>query len=164
MAMQAIQPEMKVIQEKYKNDPPRQQQEMLKLYREHGANPLGGCLPMLIPMPVLFALFFVFANTIEFRGVSFLWLPDLSRADPYFIIPIVMGASMFVLSWLGQRGVPPNPQAKMMMYLMPGMFTFLFLRFSSGLNLYYAVSNLASLPQQWLISRERQRRLGQRSG
>jgi len=164
MAMQAIQPELKALQEKYKSDPQRQQQEMLKLYREHGANPLGGCLPMLIPMPVLFALFFVFANTIEFRGVSFLWLPDLSRADPYFIIPIVMGASMFVLSWLGQRGMPPNPQAKMMMYLMPGMFTFLFLRFSSGLNLYYAVSNLASLPQQWLISRERQRRLGQRTG
>jgi len=163
-AMQAIQPEMKAIQERYKNDPPRQQQEMLKLYKEHGVNPLGGCLPMLIPMPVLFALFFVFANTIEFRGVPFLWLPDLSRADPYYIIPIVMGASMFVLSWLGQRGLPPNPQAKMMMYLMPGMFTFLFLNFSSGLNLYYAVSNIASLPQQLLISRERARKLGARSG
>jgi len=164
MAMQAIQPEMKALQERYKNDPPRLQQEMLKLYREHGANPLGGCVPMLIPMPVLFALFFVFANTIEFRGVSFLWLPDLSRADPFYIIPIVMGASMFVLSWLGQRGMPPNPQAKMMMYLMPGMFTFLFLRFSSGLNLYYAVSNIASLPQQWLIARERQKRLARRTG
>ena len=163
-AMQAIQPEMKAIQEQYKNDPQRLQQEMLKLYKEHGVNPLGGCLPMLIPMPVLFALFFVFANTIEFRGVSFLWLPDLSRADPYYIIPIVMGGSMFVLTWLGQRGLPPNPQTKMMMYLMPGMFTFLFLNFSSGLNLYYAVSNIASLPQQWLISRERARKLGTRSG
>jgi len=163
-AMQAIQPEMKAIQERYKSDPPRQQQEMLKLYKEHGVNPLGGCLPMLIPMPVLFALFFVFANTIEFRGVPFLWLPDLSRADPFYIIPIVMGASMFLLSWLGQRGLPPNPQAKMMMYLMPGMFTFLFLNFSSGLNLYYAVSNIASLPQQLLISRERARKLGTKSG
>lgn len=163
-AMQAIQPEMKALQERYKNDPPRQQQELLKLYKEHGVNPLGGCLPLFIPMPVLFALFFVFANTIEFRGVSFLWLPDLSRADPFYIIPIVMGASMFLLSWLGQRGLPPNPQAKMMMYLMPGMFTFLFLNFSSGLNLYYAVSNIASLPQQWLISRERARKLGAKSG
>jgi YidC/Oxa1 family membrane protein insertase len=161
-AMQAIQPEMKAIQEQYKSDPQRLQQEMLKLYKEHGVNPLGGCLPLLIPMPVLFALFFVFANTIEFRGVSFLWLPDLSRADPFYIIPIVMGGSMFVLSWLGQRGLPPNPQAKMMMYLMPGMFTFLFLNFSSGLNLYYAVSNIASLPQQWLISRERAQRLGRK--
>jgi YidC/Oxa1 family membrane protein insertase len=159
-AMQAIQPEMKAIQEQYKNEPQRLQQEMLKLYKEHGVNPLGGCLPMLIPMPVLFALFFVFANTIEFRGVSFLWLPDLSRADPFYIIPIVMGGSMFLLTWLGQRGLPPNPQTKMMMYLMPGMFTFLFLNFSSGLNLYYAVSNIASLPQQWLISRERARRFG----
>jgi YidC/Oxa1 family membrane protein insertase len=161
-AMQAIQPELKAIQDKYKNEPQKLQQEMLKLYREHGVNPLGGCLPMLLPMPVLFALFFVFANTIEFRGVSFLWLPDLSRADPTFIIPLVMGASMFALSWIGQRGLPPNPQAKMMMYLMPGMFTFLFLKFSSGLNLYYAVSNLTSLPQQWLISKERAKRLSNR--
>jgi YidC/Oxa1 family membrane protein insertase len=161
-AMQVIQPELKAIQDKHKNDPQKLQQEMLKLYREHGVNPLGGCLPMLLPMPVLFALFFVFANTIEFRGVSFLWLPDLARADPFYIIPIVMGASMFALSWIGQRGLPPNPQAKMMMYLMPGMFTFLFLKFSSGLNLYYAVSNLTSLPQQWLISKERAKRLGAR--
>ena len=161
-AMQAIQPELKDIQERYKNEPQRLQQEMLKLYKEHGVNPVGGCLPMLIPMPVLFALFFVFANTIEFRGVSFLWLPDLSRADPLYIIPIVMGASMFLLSWIGQRNMPPNPQTKMMMYIMPGMFTFLFLKFSAGLNLYYAVSNIASLPQQWLISRERARRLAAR--
>jgi YidC/Oxa1 family membrane protein insertase len=160
--MQAIQPELKDIQERYKSEPQKLQQEMLKLYKEHGVNPLGGCLPMLIPMPVLFALFFVFANTIEFRGVSFLWLPDLARADPYYIIPIVMGASMFLLSWIGQRNMPPNPQTKMMMYIMPGMFTFLFLNFSSGLNLYYAVSNISSLPQQWLISRERARRLAAR--
>ena len=138
------------------------QQEVMKVYKEHGVNPLGGCLPMLIPMPVLFALFFVFRQTIEFRGVPFLWLPDLSRADPYFIIPIVMGLSMFALSKIGQIGVPPNPQAKMMMYVMPAFMTFLFLRFSSGLNLYYAVSNIASLPQQWLIARERQRRTARR--
>jgi YidC/Oxa1 family membrane protein insertase len=162
-AMQVIQPELKALQEKYKKDPQRLQQEMMRLYKEHGVNPLGGCLPLLIPMPVLFALFFVFANTIEFRGVSFLWLPDLARADPYYIIPLFMGVSMFVLSWLGQRGLPPNPQARMMMYVMPVMFTFLFLNFSSGLNLYYAVSNVASLPQQWLISRERRQRLGERN-
>jgi YidC/Oxa1 family membrane protein insertase len=162
-AMQVIQPELKALQERYKKDPQKLQQEMMRLYKEHGVNPLGGCLPLLIPMPVLFALFFVFANTIEFRGVSFLWLPDLSRADPYYIIPLFMGVSMFALSWLGQRGLPPNPQARMMMYVMPVMFTFLFLNFSSGLNLYYAVSNVASLPQQWLISRERRKRLGERN-
>jgi len=108
-------------------------------------------------MPVLFALFFVFANTIEFRGVPFLWLTDLSRADPYYIIPIVMGLSMFVLSKVGQIGVPPNPQAKMMVYFMPVFMTVLFLRFASGLNLYYAVSNLFSIPQQYLIAKRRVR-------
>jgi YidC/Oxa1 family membrane protein insertase len=162
VAMQAIQPELKAIQERYKQDPQRLQQEMMKLYREHKVNPLGGCLPMLLPMPVLFALFFVFRETIEFRGVPFLWLPDLSRADPYYIIPIVMGLSMYALTRIGQIGVPPNPQMNMRVYFMPGCMTLIFLNFSSGLNLYYAVSNIASLPQQWLIARERLRRLGKR--
>ena len=89
VAMQAIQPELKAVQERYKQDPQRMQQEVMKLYKVHGVNPLGGCWPMLIPMPVLFALFFVFRETIEFRGVSFLWLPDLSRPDPLYIIPIL---------------------------------------------------------------------------
>ena len=158
MALQAVQPLMKELQEKYKNEPQKLQQEMFKLYKEHHVNPLGGCWPMLLPIPILFAFFFVFQNTIELRGASFLWLPDLSRADPTYIIPILMGLSMFALSWIGQRGMPPNPQTKMMLYLMPGMMTFLFLRFASGLNLYYTVMNLASLPQQWLLSRERLRR------
>jgi YidC/Oxa1 family membrane protein insertase len=159
VAMQAIQPEMKALQDRYKDDPQKMQQELFKLYKEHKVHPLGGCLPMLLPMPVLFALFFVFANTIELRGVPFLWLPDLSRADPLYIIPLVMGLSMYALSKIGQIGIPPNPQAKMMLYIMPVMFTVLFLNFSSGLNLYYAVSNIASLPQQWLIARERVRRV-----
>lgn len=158
MALQAVQPLMKELQEKHKGDPQRLQQEMFKLYKEHNVNPLGGCWPMLLPIPILFAFFFVFQNTIELRGASFLWLPDLSRADPLYIIPVLMGLSMFALSWIGQRGMPPNPQTKIMLYLMPGMMTFLFLRFASGLNLYYTVMNLASLPQQWLLSRERLRR------
>ena len=158
MQLQAVQPLMKEIQEKYKNDPQKVQQEMFKLYKEHGVNPLGGCWPMLLPMPVLFALFFVFQNTIELRGASFLWLPDLSRPDPLYIIPIVMGLSMYGLSKVGQIGMEPNPQMKMMLYVMPVMMTFLFLNFASGLNLYYAVSNIASIPQQWLLARERQKR------
>jgi YidC/Oxa1 family membrane protein insertase len=158
MQLQAVQPLMKEIQEKYKNDPPKVQQEMFKLYKEHGVNPLGGCWPMLLPMPVLFALFFVFQNTIELRGASFAWLPDLSRPDPLYIIPVIMGLSMFGLSKVGQMGMEPNPQAKMMLYIMPVMMTFLFLNFASGLNLYYAVSNIASIPQQWMLARERQKR------
>ncbi len=89
--MQAAAPLIKATQDKHRDDPERLQREMLKVYKEHKVNPFGGCLPMLIPMPVLFALFFVFANTIEFRGVPFLWLPDLSRHDPYYIIPVMMG-------------------------------------------------------------------------
>jgi YidC/Oxa1 family membrane protein insertase len=158
MQLQAVQPLMKEIQEKYKNDPQKVQQEMFKLYKEYGVNPLGGCWPMLLPMPVLFALFFVFQNTIELRGASFLWLPDLSRPDPLYIIPVVMGLSMFGLSKVGQIGMEPNPQMKMMLYVMPAMMTFLFLNFASGLNLYYAISNIASIPQQWMLARERQKR------
>jgi YidC/Oxa1 family membrane protein insertase len=157
LRMQAVAPLMKSTQDKYKDDPERLQREMLKIYREHQVNPFGGCLPMLLPMPVLFALFFVFANTIEFRGVPFLWLPDLSRHDPYFILPIVMGLSMFVLSKVGQMGMPPNPQAKMMLYFMPIFMTVLFLRFAAGLNLYYAVSNVFSIPQQYRIAQRRLR-------
>jgi YidC/Oxa1 family membrane protein insertase len=115
---------------------------------------------MLLPMPVLFALFFVFQNTIELRGASFLWLPDLSRPDPLYVIPVIMGLSMYGLSKVGQIGMEPNPQMKMMLYVMPVMMTFLFLKFASGLNLYYAVSNLASIPQQWLLARERVKRGG----
>ncbi len=158
--MQAVAPLIKETQERYKTDPERLQREMVKIYKEHKVNPFGGCLPMLLPMPVLFALFFVFANTIEFRGVPFLWLPDLSRYDPYYIIPVVMGLSMFVLSKVGQMGLPPNPQAKMLLYFMPIFMTVLFFRFASGLNLYYAVSNIFSIPQQYLIAQRRLRDQG----
>jgi len=158
MAMQVVQPHIKELQEKYKSDPQRLQQEMFKLYKEHKVNPFGGCWPMLLPWPILLALFFVFQNTIELRGASFLWLPDLSRADPTFIIPIAMGLSMFALTKIGQLGMEPNPQMKVLLYMMPLMMTFLFAKFASGLNLYYTVMNMASLPQQWMLSRERLRR------
>ncbi|MDX2208103.1 MAG: membrane protein insertase YidC [Gemmatimonadales bacterium] len=156
-AMQAIQPELQELQKRYKEDPARLQQEMFKLYKEHKVNPFGGCWPMLLPYPFLVAVFFVLQNTIEIRGVGFLWMPDLSRPDPLFIIPVVMAVSMFGISKIGQLGMPPNPQAKMMMYVMPVMLGVLFLNFASGLNLYYAVQNLASIPQQWLIMKERQK-------
>lgn len=156
-AMQAIQPEMQALQARYKEDPQRLQQEMLKLYKEHKVNPFGGCWPMLIPYPFLIAVFFVLQNTIELRGVSFLWMPDLSRADPLYIIPVFMALSMFGLSKIGQMGIAPNPQAKMMMYVLPVVFGVMFANFASGLNLYYAVQNVASIPQQWLIMKERKK-------
>lgn len=158
LKMQRLQPELQAIQKKYTDDPKRQQEAIMKVYKEHDMSPLSplmGCLPMLLPMPILFALYYVFQNTIEFRGVSFLWLPDISLYDPYYITPLLMGVSMFVMSWVGMRGMPPNPQAKMMTYMMPVMLTVLFLKFASGLNLYYAVQNVAAIPQQWLLARER---------
>jgi len=155
--MQAVAPLLKETQEKFAKDPERLQREMLRIYKEHKVNPFGGCLPMLLPWPVLLALFFVFANTIVFRGVPFLWLPDLSRPDPFRIIPILLGLSMFGLSKVGQIGVPPNPQTKMMVYFMPIFMTVLFLNFASGLNLYYAAQNIFSIPQQYLIAKRRLR-------
>jgi YidC/Oxa1 family membrane protein insertase len=158
LKMQRLQPELAELQKRYKNEPEKQRDAMVKLYQQHGMSPFSpimGCLPMLLPMPVLFALFFVFQNTIEFRGVHFLWLPDLSLRDPYYIMPIFMGVSMLVLSWIGMRAAPPNPQTKMMSYMMPAVMTMVLLNFASGLNLYYAVQNVAALPQQWLLTRER---------
>ena len=162
LKMQVLQPELAAIQKKYSDDPKRQQEAIMKVYKDHGMSPLSpvmGCLPMLLPMPILFALYHVFQNTIEFRGVSFLWLPDLSLYDPYYVTPILMGLSMFAMSWVGMRGMPANTQstsqAKMMMYMMPVVLTVVFFKFAAGLNLYYAVQNVAAIPQQWLIARER---------
>ena len=151
-----VQPKLKAIQEKYKNDPERLQKEMMKLYREDGFNPFAGCLPMLLPWPVLIALFFVFQNSIELRGVPFWWLPDLSAADPYYILPIFLGVSMFLLQWIGFRSVKEqSPQVKMMLWFMPLFMMILFMNFASGLNLYYATANVAMLPQQFYISKQR---------
>ncbi|WP_420633333.1 membrane protein insertase YidC [Candidatus Palauibacter sp.] len=157
MKQMAIQPEIKQLQQRYKNDPQRLQQEQMKLYREHGVNPLGGCLPMLVPLPILITLFFVFQNTIEFRGVPFLWLPDLSLRDPLFIVPALMGGSMLFLNWITQRGMETNAQMKIFSYALPVVFTFMFASFAAGLNLYYTASNIASLPQQLYLSRERRK-------
>ena len=158
LKMQVLQPELQAVQDRYKDDPEKQRTEVMKVYQEHGMNPLSpllGCLPSLLPMPILFALYFVFGNTIELRGVPFLWLSDLSAKDPYYILPLIMGASMYLISWIGLRTSPPNPQAKMMSYVMPAMFTFFFYRAAAGLNLYYATQNLATLPQQWHLAHSR---------
>ncbi len=158
MAMQRLAPKVQEAQNKHQGDAEKQRLAVMKVYEEAGVSPfaaLGGCLPMLLPMPILIALFFVFQNTIEFRGVSFFWLADISLKDPYYILPLAMGASMFFLSWVGMRNVPPNPQTKMMAILMPVIMTVALLNFASGLNLYYTVQNLAAIPQQWLIANER---------
>ena len=158
MKMQILQPELQAVSEKYKSDPQKMQAETMRVYKEHDMSPfsaLSGCLPMLLPMPVFITLFFVFQNTIEFRGVPFLYLADISQKDPTFVIPLLMAASAFALSWIGMRGVPPNPQQKIMAYMFPAMMFAFFFSAAAGLNLYYFVQNLAAIPQQWLISNER---------
>jgi YidC/Oxa1 family membrane protein insertase len=158
MRMQTLQPQLQAVQERYKGDPQKVQAEIMRVYKENGMSPfsaVSGCLPMLIPMPVFITLFFVFQNTIEFRGVPFLWLNDISLKDPYYILPLLMGASAYALSWIGLRSAPANPQAKMMSYIFPVMMLIFFVNAAAGLNLYYAVQNLAALPQQWLIANER---------
>jgi YidC/Oxa1 family membrane protein insertase len=161
MKMQEIQPRLAEAQKKYKDNPEKQREEIMKVYRDTGASPftaLTGCLPALSPMPVLFALFFVFQNAIEFRGVPFMWLHDISVKDPFYILPALMGISMYALSWIGLRNAPPNPQAKMMSYMFPVMMTFILANMASGLNLYYTAQNIAAIPQQWLLANERARR------
>ncbi len=156
MRNMAVQPLLQEIQKKYKDQPEKLQKEMMKLYKDHGFNPLAGCLPMLLPWPVLITLFFVFRNTIQLRGESFLWLPNLAAADPLYILPLLLGVSMFFMQWISVRSMPePNPQMKMMMWIMPIMMAAIFFRFASGLNLYYATANLATIPQQYLIAKER---------
>jgi YidC/Oxa1 family membrane protein insertase len=159
LKMQELQPKLAAAQKKYK-DPVQQREAIMKVYHDAGVSPfagLTGCLPALLPMPILFALFFVFQNTIEFRGVPFLWLHDISVKDPLYILPLLMGASMYVLSWIGMRNAPPNPQAKMMGYMFPVMMTVVLINMASGLNLYYTAQNIAALPQQWMLARERAR-------
>jgi YidC/Oxa1 family membrane protein insertase len=154
-----MQPRIKEIQARHKGDPQKLQQEMLKLYKEEGFNPMGGCLPMLLPLPVLITLFFVFQATIEFRGVPFLWLPDLSLKDPLYILPVALGVSMFIQQWLNMKSTKDAPvQMKYMTYIMPVVLTVLFVNFASGLNLYYASMNIASVPQQLQIMREKKKR------
>jgi YidC/Oxa1 family membrane protein insertase len=157
LRMQELQPKLAAAQKKYK-DPVQQREAIMKVYQEAGVSPLAGltgCLPALLPMPILFALFFVFQNTIEFRGVPFLWLHDISVRDPLYILPLLMGVSMYLLSWIGMRNAPANPQAKMMGYMFPVVMTVVLLNLASGLNLYYTAQNIAALPQQWFLSRER---------
>ncbi len=154
--LQKIQPLMKEIQAKYKDDKQKLNQEMMKLYSDHKINPMGGCLPMLLQIPILFALYRVFFSAIELRHTPFYivgtWLPDLSAKDPYFITPILMGLSQFVM----QKMTPSTGDAtqQKVMLFMPVFFTILFLSFPSGLVIYWLVSNILSIAQQAYINRK----------
>jgi YidC/Oxa1 family membrane protein insertase len=170
--MQRIQPKLKEIQEKYKGDRDRQNKEVMKLYKEAGVNPLGGCLPLLLQMPVFFALYSVLSNTIELRNAPFVsWINDLSAPDRLFgwkasipivgnefhLLPILMGGAMIWQSKMG--GSPtgesvPAAQTKMMTYLMPVIMTVFFYSMPSGLVLYWLVNNVATIVQQHIAQKE----------
>ncbi len=149
--MQKLQPLIKEIKEKYKEEPKKLQEETMRLYKEHKVNPLGGCLPLLVQMPVLWALFYVFQRTIEFRGEEFVfWIKDLSAPDSPPVLPIVMGLSMFVQ----QRMTPTtDPRMAPMQYVMPVVLTIIFIKFPAGLVLYWTVNNIMSILQQYAMKR-----------
>lgn len=150
--MRVLAPRMQRIKELYGSDKARMQQEVMKMYRTEKVNPLGGCLPILVQIPVFIALYWVLLGSVEVRHAPWLgWITDLSARDPYFILPVLMGASMLVQMKLNPT--PPDPiQAKVMMAL-PVVFTVMFLWFPSGLVLYWVVNNILSIAQQWHITR-----------
>ena len=152
-SMQKLQPEMQKMRDKYKNDKERLNKEMMALYKTHRVNPLGGCLPMLVQIPVFFALYQVLLSSIALRHAPFaFWLTDLSAKDPYYITPLLMGASMFVQQKMTPTTADPM-QAKIFM-MMPIVFTFMFLNFPSGLVIYWLVNNLLTILQQYFIHRK----------
>ena len=151
--MRKLQPRITTLRERYAADKQRMNQAMMELYRQEKINPLGGCLPILVQIPVFIALYWVLLESVELRQAPFIgWLDDLSLHDPYFVLPILMGVTMLIQQKLNPT--PPDPmQAKIMMAL-PFVFTFFFLFFPSGLVLYWFVNNLLSIIQQWVITKK----------
>jgi YidC/Oxa1 family membrane protein insertase len=150
--MRKVQPKMAAIKERCGDDKQKQSAEMMALYKKEKINPLGGCLPILVQMPVFISLYWVLMETVELRHAPFmLWIDDLSVMDPYFVLPLIMGASMFIQQKLNPA--PPDPMQAKVMQWMPVMFTFFFLFFPSGLVLYWVVNNTLSIIQQYIITK-----------
>ena len=150
--MRKVQPRIMAIREEYANDKAKQSQAMMELYKKEKINPLGGCFPILVQMPVFIALYWVLMESVELRQAPFaLWIHDLSVMDPYFVLPILMGASMYFMQKLNPA--PPDPMQAKIMQWMPIVFTFFFLWFPAGLVLYWLCNNLLSMAQQYLINR-----------
>ena len=151
-AMQALQPQLNALRSKYRSDPQRFQREQVELFRKHGVNPMGGCLPMVVQIPIFYALYLTLQYSVELQGAPFvLWIADLSKKDPYYVLPILMGISMLV-----QQKMTPtvgDPRQAQIMLIMPVVFTFMFLEFPTGLVLYWLVNNCLSIGQQYLIDR-----------
>jgi YidC/Oxa1 family membrane protein insertase len=154
--MQELQPELTKLRDKYKNDPQKAQQEMIKLYQVHNVNPLSGCLPILVQMPILIAFYHAIVRTEQIRSHDFLWL-ELGKADPFFILPIVAAITTYLQQWITMRKSPSmmeNPQMKMMLYAMPIMILVFAISLPSALSLYWVIGNLFSIAQTYFIYRE----------
>ncbi|MEH6617880.1 MAG: membrane protein insertase YidC, partial [Porticoccus sp.] len=150
--MRKLQPEMARLKELYGDDKQKMSQETMSLYKKEKVNPMGGCLPILVQMPVFIALYWVLLESVELRHSPWiLWIQDLSIKDPYFVLPLIMGASMFIQQKLNPT--PPDPTQAKVMQMMPIAFTFFFMFFPAGLVLYWTVNNGLSIIQQWLITR-----------
>jgi len=146
-------PKMKDIKDRYKGEPQKMNMHMMELYKKHGANPMSGCLPILLQIPIFFAIYRVLLNTIELKAAPWaFWIHDLSVMDPFFILPILMGLTMFLQQLITPMAISDPMQAKIMKFL-PLIFTFFFITFPAGLTLYWFVNNLCSLVQQWIINK-----------
>jgi YidC/Oxa1 family membrane protein insertase len=151
--MRRVAPKLQALKEQYGDDKQKMSQGMMELYKKEKINPLGGCLPILVQMPVFIALYWVLLESVQLRHAPFMfWIEDLSVQDPLFILPILMGASMFIQMQLNPT--PPDPMQARIMKIMPVMMTVFFLWFPSGLVLYWLVNNLLSIAQQWYITRK----------
>ncbi len=150
--MRKFGPEMQRMKELYGDDRQKMSQEMMKLYQKEKINPLGGCLPIVAQMPIFIALYWVLMESVELRQASFLYLTDLSLKDPFFILPILMGVSMFIQQSLNPA--PPDPMQAKIMKMLPIVFTFFFLWFPAGLTLYWVVNNVLSIAQQYIINKQ----------
>jgi YidC/Oxa1 family membrane protein insertase len=145
-------PKMKEIQAKYKDDKQKQSMHMMELYKKHGANPMGGCLPLVLQIPVFFAIYRVLLNAIELKGAAWIfWVHDLAEMDPYFVLPILMGLTMFVQQKITPNTMQDEMQKKIFQFL-PVIFTFFFLWFPAGLTLYWFINNLFTIGQQYYIN------------
>lgn len=152
--MKDIAPQVKALQVKYKGDPQRMNAAVMDMYKKHGANPLGGCLPMLLQIPVFFAIYRVLLNAVELQGAPWmLWVNDLSRMDSTFVLPLLMGASMYYQQKLTPSNFTDPIQEKVFKYL-PLIFTFFFITFPAGLVLYWFVNNLFSIAQQFIVNQQ----------
>lgn len=152
--MKEVAPKIKEIQAKYKGDPQRMNAAVMETYKKEGANPLGGCLPLLLQIPVFFAIYRVLLNAVELQGAEWiLWVNDLSRMDPYYILPILMGATMFYQQHITPNNFTDPMQEKIFKYL-PIIFTFFFITFPSGLVLYWFVNNIFSIAQQFIVNKQ----------